>query len=82
MQKWKEQVEKRLKTPSLSVSNYGGGAVNIISQMLVTMTHEKRECQTVVLVQTGASLELLLRTTPRNRCVSPTWLLLVRGTTC
>ena len=62
VQKWKEQVEKRLKTSSLSVSNYGGGAMNIISQMLVTLTHGKRECQTVVLVQTGAFLELLLGT--------------------
>ena len=62
VQDWKEWVEEKLKPPSLSVSNYGGGEVNIISQMLVTLTHGEKACEVVVLVQTGASLELLLGT--------------------
>ena len=62
VQDWKEWVEEKLKTPSLSVSNYGGGEVNIISQMLATLTHGEKACEVVVLVQTGASLELLLGT--------------------
>ena len=53
-------MEEKLKTPSLSVSDYGGGEVNIISQMLVTLTHGEKVCQALVLVQTGAFLELYL----------------------
>ena len=33
-----------------------------MSQMLVTLTHGEKTCHAVVLVQTGASLELLLGT--------------------
>ena len=55
-------MEKRLKTSSLSINNYGGGEVNIISQILVTLTHGKKNCQAMVQVQTGASIELLLGT--------------------
>lgn len=44
------------------MSNYRGGEVNIISQLLVVLSHEKRVCHAVVLVQKGASLELLLGT--------------------
>lgn len=62
VQDWKRQVEERLQTPSLSVSNYGGGEVNVISQLSITLTHGEKECQSVVLVQKGASLELLLGT--------------------
>ena len=58
VQKWKEQMEERLKTPNLSVSNYGGGAVNIISQMSVTLTHGKN-------FSVGAN-GCFLRTTPGN----------------
>ena len=74
VQDWKEWVEEKLKTPSLSVSNYGGGEVNIISQM--TDTWRKS-------MQSGSigANRCILRTTPGNRCVSPAWLLLVRGTT-
>ena len=49
---------EKLKTPSLSVNNNAWGAgVNIISQVLVVLTHGKRECQAVVLVQVGATLQ-------------------------
>ena len=58
---WREEVEKRFLAPTLSINNYGGGEMNIISQLTVTLSHG-RECQTTILVQKGASLDLLLGT--------------------
>ena len=55
-----EGVESRLQSPSLSVNNYGGGEVNGISQLSVHLAHEGQECQSTILVQKGASLDLLL----------------------
>ena len=51
-----------LQSPSLSVNNYGGGGVNVISQLSVHLTREGQECQSTILVQKGASLDLLLGT--------------------
>jgi len=59
---WRRGVMSRLQSPSLSVSNYGGGEVNIISQISVRLAHEGQECQATILIQKGASLDLLLGT--------------------
>ena len=40
----------------------GGGEVNIIGQITVTLSHGDKECETTILVQKGASLSLLLGT--------------------
>ena len=51
----------------MSVSNYGGGEVNVISQLSVVLTHREKECRAVVLVQKGAPLGLLLGTDVLNQ---------------
>ena len=61
-EEWREEVEKRFLPPTLSINNYGGGEVNIIGQITVTLSHGDKECETTILVQKGASLSLLLGT--------------------
>ena len=61
-EEWRREVEKRFLMPTLLINNYGGGEVNIISQLVTTLGHGSRECQTTILVQKGASLGLLLGT--------------------
>ena len=62
VEEWRKGVESRLQSPSLSVNNNGGGKVNVISQLSVRLAHEGQECQSTILVQKGASLDLLLGT--------------------
>ena len=62
-EEWREEVEKKFLAPTLLINNYGGGEVNIISQLTATLSHGSKECQTtIILVQKGVSLELLLGT--------------------
>ena len=42
------------------MNNYGDGEVNDISQLSVRLAHEGQECQSTILVQKGASLDLSL----------------------
>jgi len=44
------------------VNNYGGGKVNVISQLSVHLAHDGQECQAAILVQKGTLLDLLLGT--------------------
>ena len=55
-------MEKKFLPSTLLINNYGGGEVNIISQITVTLSHGDKECQTTILIQKGASLSLLLGT--------------------
>ena len=60
MEEWKQQVQSKLQTPSIAVNNYGGGTVNIISQISVSLKLGDKECRATILVQKGAILGLLL----------------------
>lgn len=62
VEEWKQEVQKKFQEPTLSVNNYGGGDVNVIGQLPVTLQVENKECQATILVQKGAKVDLLLRT--------------------
>ena len=62
VEEWKQEVQKKFQEPTLSVNNYGGGDVNVIGQLLVTLQVENKECQATILVQKGAKVDLLLGT--------------------
>ena len=47
---------------TVSVRNYGGGEVNIIGQLPLTVSCEDHHCQAMVLVQKEVNLEFLLGT--------------------
>ena len=59
---WKEEVRRRLSPPELVLRNYGGGELNVIKQMTATIRRGEHECETTVLVQKGAPLDLLVGT--------------------
>lgn len=59
MEEWKLQVQKKFQEPTLTVNNYGGGDVNVICQLLVTIQVEEKQCQATILVQKGATVDLL-----------------------
>ena len=57
-----KDVESKLKNPTISISNFGGGKVNILSQVTVDICHGSYQCRATVLVQKGSMLELLVGT--------------------
>ena len=40
VEEWKKEVKSRLQSPSMTVNNYGGGEVNVISQLSVRLAHK------------------------------------------
>ena len=62
VEEWKQVVQNKFQEPTLSVNNYGGGEVNVIGQLPVTLQVENKECQATILVQKGAAVDLLLGT--------------------
>ena len=40
VEKWKKEVKSCLQSPSMMVNNYGGGEVNVISQLSVRLAHK------------------------------------------
>ena len=61
-EQWKQEVKDRFQTTSLSVNNYGGGEVNIVGQLPVLLKLGDKECHAIILVQKGATVDLLLVT--------------------
>ena len=59
---WRKEVASRIQPPSLTIRSYGGGEINMIGQLTVSLTLGDRKCQATVLVQKGASVDLLLST--------------------
>ena len=55
-------MKSRQQSPSITVNNYGGGEVNVISQLSERPAHKGQKCQATILVQKGAPLDLLLGT--------------------
>ena len=62
LEEWQQEVKDRFQTASLSVNNYGGGEVNIIGQLPVLLKLGDKECCAIILVQKGATVDLLLGT--------------------
>ena len=59
---WCKEVSLRIQPPSLTICIYGGGEINVIGQLAISLTLDDRKCQATVLVQKGASVGLLLGT--------------------
>ena len=55
-------AESKLKTPSISIRNFGGGRVNVLSQVTVDINRGSYQCRATILVQKGSTIELLLGT--------------------
>ena len=59
---WHKEVASRIQPPSLTICSYGDREINVIGQLTVSLTLGDRKCQATVLVQKGASVDLLLGT--------------------
>ena len=62
LEEWKQEVKDRFQTATLSVNNYGGGEVNVAGQLPVSLKLGDKECRAIILVQKGATVDLLLGT--------------------
>ena len=62
LEEWQQEVKDQFQTTSLSVDNYGGGEVNVISQLPVSLKLGDKEYCAIILVQKGATVDLLLGT--------------------
>ena len=51
MDEWKIQIQRKFQTPSIVVNNYGGGMINIISQIPVSLRLGDKEYCATILVQ-------------------------------
>ena len=47
---WAQTVRLRLKPPSVTLQNYGGGQLNIIRQVTIKVSHGSQTCHATVLV--------------------------------
>ena len=56
-------AESKLKMPTISIWNFGGGRVNVLShQVTVDINRGSYQCRATILVQKGSTIELLLGT--------------------
>ena len=61
-EEWEDAVRQRLKPPEITLQNYGGGRLNIVAQLSVTIQSGTYSKTAVVMVQSQASVDLLLGT--------------------
>ena len=59
---WRAEVEKRLLPPSVPLRKYGGGELNIVREIRVTLTRLTFSVEATVQVHAGAPVDLLLGT--------------------
>ena len=59
---WKAEVKKRLKPPTMSLRNYGGGELNIVSEIQCKVSHGSYSKEAVLQVQNNAPVNVLLGT--------------------
>ena len=61
-EEWKQGVKDRLETPTIKLRNYGGGELDIVSQMKAQISKGGNSLIGTVQVQKGAPVELLMGT--------------------
>ena len=59
---WCNEVTARIQSPSLTIWSYGGAEVNVIGHLTVSLALGDWRCQVAILVQKGATMDLLLGT--------------------
>ena len=59
---WRKSVEQRMVPPSMSLFCYGGGKLNLVKQMEVTLSRAGYTSTAIVQIQSGAPVDLLLGT--------------------
>ena len=62
LQEWKRGIRDRLGTPTITLQSYGGGELNIVSQMMAPLSKGEHRQEGVVQVQKGAPMDLLIGT--------------------
>ena len=66
-EKWRAATLKRFAPPEVSLKNYGGHPLNILSQTKLHLTQGKHAIEATVLVQKGAPNNLLVGTDVQSR---------------
>ena len=61
-EEWKDSVRARLKAPTLTLRDYGGGELNVVGQTICRLGRGSYSHDTVVHVQKAAPVDLLLGT--------------------
>ena len=64
---WARDVREKLQPTTVSLRNYGGGKLAIVSQVKCQLTSDREAIETVVQVQKGAAEDLLLGTDVLSR---------------
>ena len=62
VEEWKEEVKNRLKSPSLTLRNYGGNELNILKEVTVKLERGGYSCTAVVFLQKNPPHDLLIGT--------------------
>ena len=62
LEAWKEEVRARLEEPSVSLQNYGGIPLNVVSQICCHISRGQYSTQILVQLQRGLPIPLLLGT--------------------
>ena len=55
-------VKERLQQPTVILRSYGGGELNVVSQVKCCIRRYKFEVETILQVQKGAPVDLLIET--------------------
>ena len=61
-EKWEEDFKKKLKSPEITLQNYGGDRLNVVGQTQVAISRGDYSQMAVVQVQKGAPVPLLIGT--------------------
>ena len=59
---WGRGVKQWLEEPTVSLCSYGGGELNVVSQVKCRISRDNFVVETVLQVQRGAPVDLLLST--------------------
>ena len=57
---WRNKVTAKIQSPSLTIRSYESAKVNVICQLTVPLALGDWRCQVAILVQKGATMDLLL----------------------
>jgi len=66
-EQWMQHTWKKFSTPEVSLKNYGGDPLNIVSQTQLTLSRSSHSTVATVLVQKGAPHDLLLGTDVQHK---------------